>query len=151
MIFNFAVDGKPDEAVRVLPTARSVFRELGLEKGWSHLEWTEGLICQARGEIETAETHFRTARQGFYEQELSYLGALVALDMAILFVADGRLAETLELAGEAIEVFDGLKVPQEALKAVQLLRHAVTNRELSEKTLRTARSAFVTGQPPHAM
>ena len=142
------LEGQHREAACYLPAARALCQELEIEKVFCYLEWTEGLVAREVGQGESAEAHFQTARAGFYEQKQSYLGSLAALDLAILYADQGRVAETLKLSAEVISVFEGLQIQREALMALQLLRQAISTREISAATLRKIRSVVGRSQPP---
>jgi hypothetical protein len=112
-----------------------------------YLEWTEGLVSQDLGNPEKAEGHLRLARSAFYDHGSSYLGGLVALDLAILCAAQGRSSECAQLAGEAIEIFDSLNVPHEVVKAVHVLQRALAAEEVSRATLQQFRAAIAKNPP----
>lgn len=139
---RMALDGKHREAVRFLPVARSFCEQLGLANVMCYLEWTEGLLNQDLGNAEAAEDQLRQARSGFYEQGNSYIGGLVALDLAIFCAAQGRSSDCSELATEVIEIFDSLKVSHEVVKAIHVLQQSMTADEISKATLQQFRAAL---------
>ena len=144
--YNLALEGRYQEATRYLPIARSLCDSLGLDRAICYLEWIEGLIEREGGNIDEAEDHFRAARTGFYKQEESYLGGLVALDLAMLCANEGRSSETMELASEAIKVFESLRIRQEGLRAIQLLRQGMAIEQVTFSTLQKVRSAVAKNQ-----
>jgi tetratricopeptide (TPR) repeat protein len=144
---KLALDGKHREAVRFLPVARALCEQLEFEKGMCYLEWTEGLVSQDLGHLEKAEGHLRRARSAFHDHGNSYLGGLVALDLAILCAVDGRSSECAQLAGEVIEIFTSHNVPYECVKALHVLQRALAAEEISRAALQQFRAAIVKNPP----
>jgi tetratricopeptide (TPR) repeat protein len=101
------------------------------------LRWVEGKIHAGLGRLDTAERAFSQVRQEFLRIGLFYEGALVGIELAAVWVRQGRASEVQELATEMYEIFDELGVEREAAKAFYFVREAcrarVVNLLLIEK------------------
>jgi tetratricopeptide (TPR) repeat protein len=89
------------------------------------IRWLEGEINAGLGELERAETAFHTVRDGFAEAGLRYTAAVASLDLATVWLRQGRDAEARQLALAAAEVFLALGIHREALGAVLILQKAL--------------------------
>ena len=95
------------------------------------LAWLEGRIAVARGDAEAAERHLLDARDRYLAQGLGYDAALVTLDLAEVYVEEGRTAEVKRLAQATVEVFARQEVHVEAARAVALFEKAAAAERLS--------------------
>jgi hypothetical protein len=116
-------------------------------------DWLEGKIDFGLGEVNRAEAAFESARQGFRETQKFGDAALVSLDLALLYIQQGRRLETQRLAEEMIVTFRALGIAREALASLALLKKSCADRDISAETLRgqiQAISALVAGLPRKA-
>jgi tetratricopeptide (TPR) repeat protein len=88
------------------------------------LRWVEGKIHAGLGRLATAERAFSHVREEFLRIGQFYEAALVGLELAAVWLRQGRAAEVQELAAEMHEIFDELGVEQEAAKAFYFVREA---------------------------
>ena len=88
------------------------------------LRWVEGKIHAGLGRLDTAERAFSRVRQEFLRIGQFYEAALVGMELAAVWVRQGRAAEVQELATEMHEIFDELGVEREAAKAFYFVREA---------------------------
>jgi tetratricopeptide (TPR) repeat protein len=88
------------------------------------LRWVEGKIHAGLGRLATAERAFSQVREEFLRIGQFYEAALVGLELAAVWLRQGRAAEVQELAAEMHEIFDELGVEQEAAKAFYFVREA---------------------------
>lgn len=95
------------------------------------LAWLEGKIALGYGQLESAEEILRKVRYGFVLQERGYETAMVTLDLALVYLRQGRSAELKQLAGEMHEVFSAEEVHQEAVAALLLFEDAALRETLS--------------------
>jgi tetratricopeptide (TPR) repeat protein len=100
------------------------------------LRWLEGRIDGGRGRTEAGIAALSEARAGFAAEALRYDEALVSLELAVLYLEQGRTAEVKALAGEMAPVFRAQGVHKEAQRALALFRRAV---ELETVTLALVR------------
>lgn len=126
--------GRFQEAAAQLPTLRRVTAEHATRLDLLRLRWMEGFIQRGLGHDSRAEAAFLEVRKGFVEQGTAYDAAAVSLDLAGLYLRQGRTAEIRELVSEMMPIFRSRGVHQDAMTAFLLLQRAV---ELESLTLRT--------------
>ncbi|HEX2224355.1 MAG TPA: tetratricopeptide repeat protein, partial [Thermoanaerobaculia bacterium] len=98
--------------------------------------WLEGKIAFGLGDLGKAEASFQVARLGFRRAGKLGDAALVSMDLALLFVQQGRRIETRRLAEEMIATFRSLGIARELLASLALLRKSCADREVSLDVLR---------------
>ncbi len=138
----YTLAGQHRDALEVLPRARALCDELGERTTHFILKWTEGLARRDLGETAAAQRLFEQARDGFIERDARDNAAVVALDLALLHLAEGRPGEAARLGSEAIPIFESLGIVPEKLGAAKLLREAITAGDLTAQILRGAREAL---------
>lgn len=87
--------------------------------------WMEGRIAAAEGDLPGAVAAFSEARQGLAHHGKPGDVALVSLDLAAVYLRQGRPAEVGRLAQEMLVTFRALKIRREAIAAIFLLQEAV--------------------------
>jgi tetratricopeptide (TPR) repeat protein len=92
------------------------------------LRWVEGKVLAGLGKRRLAEKALEQARDGFLARGREYDAALVGLELAALWLEQGRTAEVREVAEETVDLLWGLGVHSEAFKAASLLRAACRQR-----------------------
>ncbi|HEX3527394.1 MAG TPA: hypothetical protein VH988_10025 [Thermoanaerobaculia bacterium] len=98
--------------------------------------WLEGRVHGGLGRTEEGIAALAEAREGFAAEALRYDEALVSLELAGLYLEQGRTAEVKELVAAMEPVFRAQGVHVEARKALALFRRAV---ELETVTLELVR------------
>jgi hypothetical protein len=104
------------------------------------MTWLEGLIAAGRGEADDAERLFREAQRSFLEMDLPYTAALASLDLAALWLRQGRTEETRNLVEELLATFRVLDIRREAIAALLMLREAFQKDRATLALLRTVAS-----------
>ena len=141
---SYAWAGKPEKALEFLPEARRLCAELDNRLGRHHVQWIEGLARLAQGDEAGAEVRLRQAQAGFNKLgELDH-GGVASLEVAILCRRQGRDAEVVSLASEAIPAFKALRTYPEAVTALRLLGDAVAKGEVTLEVLEQARDCLLT-------
>ncbi len=100
------------------------------------LRWIEGRIATGLGEAERAERAFRQVREDFERRGMIYNAAVAGLDLAALWLQQGRTAEVRQLVTGMLEVFRARYVAREAIAAVLMLRDAAERDEATLDLLR---------------
>lgn len=124
--------GRWREARALLPAARQAAAVAGTHHDHLRIRWVEGLVAAQAGELEEAEAALTEVQRGFIAEEIGYDAALVSLDLAALYLRQGRTAETRELAATMLPIFQSRDIHREALAALMVFRHAV---ELEQATV----------------
>ena len=99
------------------------------------LRWIEGRISYGLRELVSAEIAFRETREGFTEAGLSFHVALLALEVAMVLVSQGRVDEAQREVIAAREIFLAIKVYREYLSAVIYLEECFRRQEATAEVL----------------
>jgi tetratricopeptide (TPR) repeat protein len=89
------------------------------------LRWIEAKIFAGIEDLERAERAFRQVREEFQKQGQAYHAAVVGLELAELWLRQGRTAEVQTLVGEILDVFRSRYVARESVAAILTLREAL--------------------------
>ncbi len=95
-------------------------------------KWIRGLAYRAMGDLDSAERDLASARDDLASQGLAFRAALVSLDLACVYAAQGRTKDLKELAAEAHAEFIGQGVEGEAMVAFLAFHQAAVAESLSE-------------------
>jgi tetratricopeptide (TPR) repeat protein len=125
---NLLVDltelGRFAEASALLP---EVYRHLaisGTRADRLTVCWAEAQLEIGIGHLDRAEAMLRLVRDEFVAQGLGYNAALASLDLAKIYLEQGRTAETRQLALEMHSIFAAQDIHREALVAVAFFQQA---------------------------
>jgi tetratricopeptide (TPR) repeat protein len=88
------------------------------------LRATSGEIFAGLDQLDRAETAFRTAKAELEDLGLFYLAGITGIDLAAVWMRQGRVEEVKELAETLADDFLKLNIKREALAAVLVLREA---------------------------
>lgn len=129
LVWLLAENGHYQEASRLLLAAglgeRLAEESLGLLK----LRWVEGQIWAGLGKPSRAEKHLRKAHEGFLVAGQDYTAALVGLDLAGVWLGQGKRSEVRALAQEMVDTFRDLGVARESRRALDYFREACEQEE----------------------
>jgi hypothetical protein len=101
------------------------------------LRWLEGKIHAGLGDLARAERELVATRAGFAAAGSPYNAALVALDLAAVWLRCGRTRQVRELVEEMIAAFRALRIAREAVAALLILREACDRDEATLERVRT--------------
>lgn len=79
---------------------------------------------------------YRQTREGFIAHQIAYDTAMVSLDLAILYLREGRLADVQHLAEEMLPIFQAQSVDRETIAALRLFQEAAYRQELTAEKVR---------------
>jgi tetratricopeptide (TPR) repeat protein len=102
------------------------------------LRWIEGQIAAGLGHLEQAEALLLQTKQDLDGAGVGYEAALTALNLAEVWLRQGKTATVREMVAELVLTFRSLGVEREDLAAVLLLREAVERDEVTLEILRRA-------------
>ena len=108
---------------------------------WSRLRlgWLEGRILHGLGDEAAAEQRLIEARDGFLAAGNDYNAALVSLDLAVLYLEQGRGGELKELAAGMGQAFRAHQVQREEMAALLLFQQAVAAERVTLEAVRGLR------------
>ena len=113
------------EAQTLYRSTRSLYRSFPDAWSQNRRKWVKGKISRGLGQADQAESLFLAARDGFIGEGIPYDTALVSLELATLYAAQGRTADLKRLAGEMVPIFSSLNIHREALAALAYLKQAL--------------------------
>lgn len=87
--------------------------------------WLGGRIDRELGDLASAEPKLAAVRAGYLEEGSGINMAVASLDLALVYLAQGRTAELKQVAEELTVIFDANDVHREALVALMLFQEAV--------------------------
>ena len=115
LLDNLTKAGRYEEAEALLPEVRACRESVvGTSLDATRLRWVEARLAAGLGRIEEARRAFEEIRHEFTTRDMAYDTALVTLELAALYIKEGRTLEVRDLAREMIEVFRAQDVHREA-------------------------------------
>jgi len=117
--------GRFQEAQRLYREARPLYRSFNEPWVQNRRRWVRGKIAKGLGQLRQAEAQFLAARDGFIAEGIPYDTALVSLELALLYVEQGRTEDLKRLAGEMVPIFASRHIHREALAALTFFQQAV--------------------------
>ena len=119
------------------------------------LQWVGARVAHSSGELSSAEAEYLEVRRQFEEREEPYDFALISMDLAVLYLDQGRVSEVRALAEEMLPIFTSWRIHQHALSAVVLFQRAVEAenataayiRELAVFLSRARNNPYLTFEP----
>ncbi len=113
-----------EEARKVLSRNRWRQHEAGGRLNLLKLRWLEAQINVGLQHFERAERGFLAVKQGFLDVEKPYDAAVASLDLATLWLSQGRTTEAKAVSLEAFEMFRSLGIRREGTGAFLILMKA---------------------------
>ena len=98
----------------------------------------EGEIAAGLGDLVTAEATFQQIRQDLDDAGLGYQASLVSIDLAGVWLRQGRTSEVRGLVSEMAATFRVLGVEREAMSALHMLQDALDRDQATLEVLRLA-------------
>lgn len=92
--------------------------------GLLRLRWLEAKVHAGFGRLQRAEQILREVREEFLEKDLKYDAALIGLDLANVWLRQGKAEPVQGLAEEILATFESLEIRAEATKARLILKAA---------------------------
>jgi tetratricopeptide (TPR) repeat protein len=144
LVFNLIESGRCRIARPLLWHIRPLYEQYDDQLNLLRLRWLEAKICDGLEDPYRAEGHFQAVRSGFKDVHQHYDSALASLDLAMLWVRQGRRAETRKLARELVSYFRALRIARETMASLiiflSLSRSPFVSDALLLDQLRTAKT-----------
>lgn len=96
--------------------------------------WLDARIAYGLGKSEVAEEKFLQVRQRFIDADIGFDAALVSLDLAMLYMEQGRSRDVQHLAEEMLPIFRAQDIHRETLASL-LLFHKAAQAETVNRTM----------------
>ncbi|HEY0783400.1 MAG TPA: hypothetical protein VGE98_13155, partial [Thermoanaerobaculia bacterium] len=123
-----------EEGDRLLRLARPLYERWADPLNRLKLRWLHGKVALGLGDPDRAEAELLEVCDGFEQRRMPYTVAMVSLDLAALWLQQGRAEETRELVEDILATFRALRIGREAIAALLVLRRAL-ERERATVTL----------------
>jgi tetratricopeptide (TPR) repeat protein len=128
--------GRFEQAAGLLAADEDLYRRQSDPWTQLRLSWLRGKIAAGLGETVEAERLLRETHDGFEGQGNGYDAAMASLDLALLYLKEGRASDVLPLAEEMATLFGAQDVYREALAAVILFQDAAQRAEVTTGMVR---------------
>ncbi|HEV8577901.1 MAG TPA: hypothetical protein VGX68_02365 [Thermoanaerobaculia bacterium] len=128
--------GEYEDARRQLQRMRPIFAAHANWLDLVKLHRIEGEIAAGFGDLVTAEATFQQIRQDLEDAGRGYQAALASLDLANVWLRQGRTAEVRRLVAETVTTFQALGVEREAMSALHMLQDALEREQAVVEILR---------------
>lgn len=135
------------EARELLPEIRGLLPAGRDRLNHVRVDWLEALMLDDEGEHQAAEAKLLEVRRVFLAEGIADDAALVSLDLAVLYLRQGRTAEVRRLAQEMIPLFESRAIHREALAALRLF-HEAAARDAATVALAREAAAKLRGTTP---
>jgi tetratricopeptide (TPR) repeat protein len=123
--------GRGAEAAALIPESRTLIEQTGTRSDLIRLRWTEGRVAVLLEQPAEAEAAFLEVRESFVADARAFDAAQVSLDLATLYLRQGRNEETRLLAAELIPIFQSRDIYREALAALIVFQQAAAMEQLT--------------------
>jgi hypothetical protein len=139
ILLNLVACGRYRQARIQLWRTRPLLARQGGRRWLLRLQWLEGRIHAGLGDLARAERELAATRAGFAAVGSPYNAALVALDLAAVWLRQGmtKTRQVRELVEEMIATFRALRIAREAVAALLILREACDRDEATLDRVRT--------------
>jgi tetratricopeptide (TPR) repeat protein len=145
LVFSFLEMELYQEASAMLPEARESVARFGTEDDRTRLRWMEARLDLGLRRFSEAESKLRDVRDDFIHRGIGYNAALASLDLAKVYLLQGRTAETKQVAAEMHPIFVSRDVQREAIAALLVFQQAAEQESASlrlvEEVIRSVRRA----------
>jgi transcriptional regulator with XRE-family HTH domain len=125
LMANLCHLGRAAEADPMLPALRDLAEQIGFKLDQVRLRWLTARIDAGMGRRRAAIEGFLGVRAQFAEKKIRFDEALVTLELAGVYLEQGRTAEVKRLMLQMAPVFRDQGVHAEAQRALDLFRRAV--------------------------
>ncbi len=143
LAFNWSVNlchlGQFAEAAAQLPGLKRLTLDLGNELDLVRIGWLSGRVAGGMGDRQEARAAFERVREQLATHRNGFASAIVSLELAVLCLEDGQLAEVRRLAKEMSWIVAAEGVEREVLASLRLFCEAA-RREVA--TIDQARAAL---------
>ncbi len=137
-----------EEARRAQEALAPLYRRHGGEIDRLKRRGQEGKIEAGLGHLDAAEAIFRETRAAYERHGMPNYVASAALDLAAVWVRQGRFVEVYEVADQLIGSWSSMRIGREALAALLLLREAARTEEATTALVRTVAAQVERGGKP---
>ncbi|MGH7340991.1 MAG: hypothetical protein ACREKH_10920, partial [Candidatus Rokuibacteriota bacterium] len=99
------------------------------------VQWLGGRIDRELGDLAAAEPKLTAVRAGYLEEGSGINMALATVDLALVYLAQGRTADVKRVAEELTLIFQANDIQREAIEAMILFQEAVRQEQVTAARL----------------
>ncbi|MEA2604194.1 MAG: hypothetical protein QOF89_5186 [Acidobacteriota bacterium] len=125
-----------EEAAERLPEVQAMAESGGRPLDSVRVLWLQSKIEAGFGRRAEAEEILDRVRREFLSREIAYDAAVATLELAVLYLEDGRSAEVRTIVAELGPIFAAQHVARETLACVDLFRKAVQQETITVELTR---------------
>ncbi|MDP9119754.1 MAG: hypothetical protein M3O15_00005, partial [Acidobacteriota bacterium] len=137
LVWFLVESGHLKEGRRLLWWSRQLYARHGDLLLSIKVRWIEGKIAAGLGDFDDAEIAFWEARDGFEDLHRPYDVAVISLNLAAVWLAQGRNQEVREMVGELLATFRNLGIRREAIASLLVLQRAVDRERVTQHLVRS--------------
>jgi tetratricopeptide (TPR) repeat protein len=142
LVHSLSSAGRHQDAAALLPELRELAALCGSTLDRLRLDWVDARVATGLRDLERARRLLAGVRQAFLADGNAFDAALVALDLAITYLEEGKTAEVRSLADEMVTVFRALDVDREPLAALLLFQEAARQDTATSDLVRTVAASL---------
>lgn len=116
--------GQFAEAKALIPEVKRLAGRSGSDLDFARVQWVEGRVEAGLGNRDAAASLLQQVRGVFMSKGIALDAALVTLELAFLYIVQGRMATVKDLARNLASLFKAQALPRETFAALQLFRRA---------------------------
>lgn len=138
LLWSLVDSGRAADASELLAQVRPLYEAHGEHLHRLPQLWLEGRIASQLEEDEKAENLLQQVRRAYQELDVAYDAALVSLDLAAVWLRQGKTAQIESLLDESIVILRARNLQREALSVLLMLKNAFHTNRATAALLRTA-------------
>lgn len=138
LAYHMIDDKQIEEARRLMWQSRDLYATYGGRIDQLKARWLEGRIAMRQADHAEADQAFREVRQGFAEVGVTYDIALVSLELAEIWLEQGRTSEIQALLDDTVTIFRTKGIHREAIATLLMIRESIERQSATASLLRAA-------------
>jgi hypothetical protein len=150
LAYHLIDDERAEEARGLMRESRPLYAAYGGSVDQLKARWLEGRIAMRLSDLAEAEQAFQDVRTGFTEVGVTYDIALVSLELAEIWLDQGRNREIQTLLDDTVTTFRARGIRREAIATLLMLRESAERQSITTALLRTAAETLenLCSEPP---
>lgn len=142
LAYHLVDEERFEEARNLMRESRPLYAAYGGAVNQLKARWLEGRIALRLSDLAEAEQAFQEVRAGFAEVGVTYDIALVSLELAEIWLEQGRTQEIQDVLDETVTAFQTRGLQREAIATLLMIRESVERQSVSAALLRAAADAL---------
>jgi tetratricopeptide (TPR) repeat protein len=150
LAYHLIDEERVEEARGLMRESRPLYAAYGGQVDQLKARWLEGRIAMRLSDPQEAEQAFQEVRTGFADVGVTYDIALVSLELAEIWLDQGRTREIQDLLDDTVNVFRARGIRREAITTLLMLRESVERQSVTTALLRATAATLeqLCNEPP---